>query len=46
MGRRGIKDLKARVGGSAALADGGRIEQWKYTGWRRSRRKSQCYNVV
>ena len=34
MGGRRIRGLKARVGGSAALAEGSQIEQWRYTSWR------------
>ena len=44
MGRRGIKDLKVRVGWECYISRGGeQIEQWRCTSWRSPRRKSQCY---
>ena len=46
MGGMRIRGLKARVGASAALAEGGQmgqIEQWRYTSWRSPRTKSQCW---
>ena len=41
-----IKDLKARVGWSVALAEGGQmgqVELWRYSSWRSPKRKSQCW---
>ena len=42
MDRRRIRGLNAGAGGSAALAEGGQIEQWIYTSWKSPKRKSRC----
>ena len=41
-GRKKDKKFESE-GASAALADGGQIEQWRYTRWRSPTRKSQCW---
>ena len=46
MGGWGIRSLKARVAGSAALAEGSQIVQWRYTRRWSPRRESQCYSRV
>ena len=45
-GQKGIRDLKARVGREWCISRGGQIIQWRYTGRRGPRRKSQCYSEV
>ena len=34
---------KGDKSGSGALAEGGQVDQWRYTGQKSPRRKSQCY---
>ena len=46
MGRRGIRGFKARVGRECCISRGGQVEQWRYTGRRSPRGKSQCFNEV
>ena len=44
MGEKGVRGLKARVGHKCCISRGvGQIVQWRYTSWRSTRRKSQCY---
>ena len=40
---RGIRGLKARVGRECSISKGGQNKQWRYTGRRMPRRKSECY---
>ena len=43
MGRKGIRDLKTRVGRECSISRRGQIVQWRYTCRRSPRKESQCY---